>query len=92
MRLADLDGAFTQSFLESTAHAANEIVGAPSIESGWFRLDGLVAQSSAHTIVDPAVYAVLIERAGAVAVVDLPFELCTQTNGDLLPVGPFGDL
>jgi hypothetical protein len=44
-----------------------------------------------ETIQDPAIYAVLIERFGGYAAADLPFEWCSQTNGDLLPVSNFGD-
>ena len=70
----------------------DEIVGAPQRESGWLILDGLVANSAGpEAIVDPAIYAVLVECAGGQCAADLPFERCSQENGDLLPNGPFGD-
>ncbi len=72
-------------------HAANEIIGAPAQESGWIRLNGRVAYSTAAQINDPAIYAVLVERLTTQSVVDLPYEECLQDNGDLLPNGPLGD-
>jgi hypothetical protein len=51
-----------------------------------------VASSAQAEIQDPAVHAVLVERVSTYSVVDLPWELCTQSNGDLLPVSLFGDL
>jgi len=90
-RLVEINGVFTQDYLVNTNHDSDEIVGANMHESGWFRVDGLLAQSTAAEIVDPAIYAVLVERAGSYSVVDLPWELCTQSNGDLLPVSLFGD-
>ncbi|MBL8862396.1 MAG: choice-of-anchor E domain-containing protein [Planctomycetes bacterium] len=68
-----------------------EILGAPNQMAGWIRLKGLIAESSLEVIRDPAIYAVLVERFGANAVADLPFEKCSQANGDLLPSGPLGD-
>jgi hypothetical protein len=50
-----------------------------------------VAASTAVSIADPAFYAVLVERIGSFAAADLPFELCSQDNGDLLPSGVQGD-
>lgn len=89
--LADISGSFLESFLDSTTNDPNEILGANGREAGWFRIDGDIASSSAAEIQDPAFYAVLVERIGQYAVAALPFELCTQSNGDLLPRGPFGD-
>lgn len=90
-RLADINGAFLESFLDTTTNDPNEIVGRADHESGWFKVNGAFAQSSAALIDDPAIYAVLIERTGTYAVAALPFELCTQDNGDLLPNDLFGD-
>jgi hypothetical protein len=61
------------------------------LESGWFRMDGAVATSLTTTIQDPAFYAVLVERVSAYAVASLPFEFCSQDNGDLVASGLFGD-
>jgi hypothetical protein len=91
--LTQINNVFTQDFLHnSTNDAANEIIGANTVESGWMRVFGGTAFSSAEQILDPAIYAVLIERIGNVGAADLPFESVeTQANGDLLPVGIFGD-
>jgi hypothetical protein len=68
-----------------------EILGAETRESGWMRIDGLTANSDFEEIDDPAFYAVLVERFAQRSAADLPWELCSQQNGDLLPVGPLGD-
>jgi hypothetical protein len=67
-----------------------EIIGAPHRESGWFRIQGLVAESDAETIANPAIYAVLVENIANFAAADLPYEYC-QRHGDLLPKSPLGD-
>jgi hypothetical protein len=91
-RLSQINNVFTQDFLHNfTNNAPNEIVGAPTREAGWFRVNGLYARSTQAEIADPAVYAVLVERSAPYSVADLPWELCTQTNGDLFPHGLFGD-
>ena len=86
-RLTDIDAGFLETFLDMTDNAPNEIIGATDHESGWIRVDGQVAFSTADAIEDPAIYAVLFERYGHYVVCDLPWELCTQTNGDLFPHG-----
>jgi hypothetical protein len=86
-RLTEIDDGFLETFLDSTDNAPNEIIGATDKESGWIRIDGQIAFSSADAISEPAIYAVLFERFGAYVVCDLPWELCTQTNGDLWPNG-----
>ena len=93
VRLSAINGVFTQDFLHnSTNDAPNEILGAPNVESGWIRVYGGNAYSTAENIDDPAVYAVLVERIGGYGAADLPFEsVATQTNGDLLPTTIFGD-
>jgi hypothetical protein len=89
--LEEIDGGFTESFLDSTDNAPLEIIGADAKEAGWIRIDGQVAFSTQDVIPDPAIYAVLFERVGAYVVCDLPWELCSQTNGDLFPNGIFQD-
>ena len=89
--LSSINGAFGNEFLKTTAHNPNEILGLPQRESGWIRIDALQAVSVNKQIGDPAFYAVLVERNGIYAVSDLPFELCSQGNGSLLPIGPNGD-
>jgi len=59
--------------------------------AGWIRLGGLLAASTQEQIVDPAIYAVFIEKFGFDSVADLPFEKCSQGNGDLIPSSIFGD-
>jgi hypothetical protein len=84
--LLEVSGVFGQTFLANgTAHDPNELLGEPAIETGWMRIDGAVANSTATTIHDPAVYAVLIEQVGDLGGADAPFELCTQPGGVLLP-------
>jgi hypothetical protein len=91
-RLLDINSAFSQAFLVTTNHDQNEVLGAPSLETGWFRLNGRIASSSAAVVEDPAILALLIESlppgSGAC---DLPFETGSQLNGDLLLIGVFGD-
>ncbi len=90
--LLDISMLFENEFLKmNTDHASDEVLGADHIETGWFRVDGAVASSVAHSIPDPAIYAVLIDRVGARGASDLPFELCSQDNGDLVAQGLHGD-
>lgn len=90
-RLSEINSAFLESFLDTTNNDLLEIVGRPQKEAGWFKVDGDYAASSAAVINDPAIYAVLVERAGIFAVAALPFELCSQDNGKLLPNGVLGN-
>ncbi len=89
--LEDLSYGFRNDLLKSTQHDPGEIVGATNRESGWICLQGCQASSSQETILDPSIYAVLVERVGSWAVADLPFECGTRSNGALLPTGIFGD-
>jgi hypothetical protein len=92
IHLLDLSSAFGNSFLQrQTDQDPLEIVGMPTRESGWIKIDGDIASSTTSKIMDPAFYAVLIERTSVYAAADLPFELCSQTNGSLWPLGPNGD-
>lgn len=93
-RLKDISNAFLQSNIHQVVAPIdnpNEIQGMTGRDAGWFTVDGVRASSFAETIVDPAIYAVLVERRGVWAVADLPFEFCSQVNGDLLPDGVLGD-
>jgi len=83
--------AFDNLTLAGFGNDPNEINGAPGLESGWFTIDGLTASSTVESITDPAVYAVLIETVRGHSAADLPFEYCSQPNGDLLPGSIFGD-
>jgi len=83
--LMDISGVFSNDFLrDHTSHDSDEIIGASNYESGWFSLHGHVANSNTTSIQNPAVYAVLIERAGEVGVSDLPFESGENASGALL--------
>ncbi|MFT7671594.1 MAG: hypothetical protein ACI8X5_004315, partial [Planctomycetota bacterium] len=84
--LLDISNVFGVDFLlDGTSHNPLEPLGTAVIETGWMRIDGAEATSSNTTIADPAFYAVLIERVGNRGGADLPFELCTQEGGVLLP-------
>jgi hypothetical protein len=90
--LLDISGLFANEFLKTgTNHDPDEILGASYLEAGWFKMNGAIAQSTQVVLTDPAFYAVLVERIGPYAAADLPFELCSQNNGDLLPRSLLGD-
>lgn len=90
-RLAQWAPGTLSSVLTVQGDDPDEILGSPTHTAGWIRLDGVVAESKQEVILDPAIYAVLIERMGERSVADLPFEKCAQANGDLLPNSLFGD-
>jgi streptogramin lyase len=91
-RLHEISGVFDQSYLVQTNQDPTEILGASGRETGWMRINGNVAFSPATSIDDPVILAVLIERApSGFSVCDLPFEIGTQLNGDLLLSGILGD-
>ena len=89
--LVEISGIFLESFLDSTTNAGNEIVGQTNKEAGWFQIDGLTATTTAAEVLDPAFYAVLVERTAGYAAAALPFEMCTQANGGLLSHSIFGN-
>ncbi len=83
--LGAISGIFDNDFLRDfTNQDPGEILGAPSHESGWFRMTGAQASSSSTTIANPAVYGVLVERVGNKGASDLPFEAGSNANGALL--------
>ncbi|MFO0985475.1 MAG: hypothetical protein U1E76_27710 [Planctomycetota bacterium] len=90
--LSQVSGAFNNSFLATTSNDPDELVGLPTIETGWFHVNGGVASSTSRTIDDPALVGMLIEHfAYFFGGATLPFEKGTQTNGDLLPRNVNGD-
>jgi len=97
VRLLNVSGVFDQGFLTSTNHALNESVLGTTVsnglETGWFRMDGAVAFSTAASVQDPAFLAARIERlvGGVISVASLPYGLGEQANGDLVTHGPFPD-
>ena len=86
--LTEISNVFDNAFLLTTSQSPSENLG---IETGWFRMDGGIANSSAASFEDPAFLALLVEHSGPMGASDLPFETGTQTNGDLLPRGVLGD-
>lgn len=91
VRLSDISSAFDESFLDGTNNAPNEVLGASHVETGWIRINGLTATSSATTISNPAILAILDETVGPFGAADAPYMQGENPNGDLLPHGPFGD-
>lgn len=89
--LKDIAGSFLEQELDFSDNDPDELFGMPEKETGWFTVDGDVAVSSAETIIDPAVYAVLVEVTGHYSAADLPWECDCQNNGDLLPISILGD-
>jgi len=88
VRLGNISSVFTNSFLISTGNNPAEYV--LGREAGWFRVNGLLATSSARQIADPAVLAVLIEP-GSYSNASLPYGRGLQGNGDLHPWSVDGD-
>lgn len=80
--LLSISSVFSDSFLlNGTNQDPNEDLG---VETGWLRLNGQSASSSAATITDPAFLAMLVERNSGGFAADVPFVRGTQSNGDLL--------
>lgn len=87
--LLSVSALFSQDFLSNgTNHDLEESLG--GLETGWIRIDGGSASSTAHNIDDPAFYAVLVEGIAETSSADLPFEQCHQ-DAHLLPRGVHGD-
>jgi hypothetical protein len=95
VNLLDISGIFGNDFLLTTNHNTNEIfvgtTNVPQVETGWFSIDGALANSSAATISDPAILGALIECLAGDGGADLPFGLGEQDNGDLVIHSIFGD-
>ena len=95
--LHDISEVFSNSFLLTTNHNLGENVqfpGSPALETGWFRMDGAIAFSTAASVSDPAFLAVRIDRIeedGVAAGASLPYGVGEQANGDLVQHGPFPD-
>ena len=90
--LDQISPAFSQATLALTDNDPDELLGAPGMETGWFRVDGSVANSTAASFRDPAIVGFLVESVRGFTVADLPFERGCQTNGDLYAVTILGDL
>jgi len=86
--LLSISNIFSNDFLANwTNDDPQELYGAPNIETGWIRVIGAFATSTAQTIPHPSIYAVLVERIGNRGAADLPFERGRRTNGSLLGHG-----
>lgn len=86
-RLPNISGVFTESFLESTNHNVGE-TGVSGTETGWIRLVGQTAFSTAAQRSNPAFIAMSIDSGSFSS---LPYGNGTNNNGDLLVLGPFAD-
>ncbi|MFT7669985.1 MAG: hypothetical protein ACI8X5_002692, partial [Planctomycetota bacterium] len=91
--LTDITNLFDNQYLATnTNNDPLELLGEPTVETGWIKIDGAVANSSSTSIQDPAFYAILVESHGENEMAaDLPFGKCSQTNGSLLAKGLDGN-
>lgn len=104
--LSDISNSFTNSFLMGTNdNPAERMLFAgtsrgtpPNVETGWFKFEGLVANSSATSLTNPALLAARIDRVGipntnltAGIGACLPYGKGVNNTGDLLPFGVLGD-
>jgi hypothetical protein len=91
--LSTISGAFNNDFLLFSGQNPQEVAGLGGLETGWFTVDGGTAFSTAAQFDDPALLALKIEKMAGVGLTAaiLPFVAGRQDNGDLLPLGVFGD-
>jgi len=84
--LASITPSFTNEIIRDfTNHDPAEVAGVPGLESGWFRVDGLLASSPLQDIEDPTVLGALstgIRGSSRAAI--LPFQVGEQYNGELV--------
>lgn len=87
LSLMEISDVFENSYLANyTNDDPMELFGDSTVETGWIKIDGGVANSSSTEIDDPAFYAVLVEGTGIdERAADLPFGERCQLNGALLP-------
>lgn len=91
-KLSEISNAFTNTYLKGLGDDPLEIIGLTTREAGWFKIDGSTAFSDIEQITDPAIYGFLVEKStNPDRAAELPWEICAQGNGDLLPKNPFGD-
>lgn len=82
--LLAISGAFSNDFLQNgTNNDPGEIQGFPIFESGWFIMNGAVANSTAASVGQPAMLAVMVE-VSRLSAASLPYTIGEQTNGQLL--------
>jgi hypothetical protein len=88
--LLDINGVFSNTFLQSTNTNTENVLGV--IETGWYRVDGLLASSAIVSLPDPALLGMVIDRGvSGFGSAYLPYGIGTQTNGDLLSHSVTGD-
>jgi hypothetical protein len=93
--LDEISSVFENDFLVTTNHAAGEVPGTTTAnfpETGWYRMNGNTAFSTAVQFSDPAILALQVEslndnQGGAM----LPYVEGTQSNGSLLSHNLFGN-
>lgn len=91
--LWDHSALFRDSFVGSTNHDPNEVLGMPNLEAGWFQLEGFRADSLTQSIDRPAVLAALVtEFKNGSTYATLPFEWGTRPGGALIEFGQSIDL
>ena len=89
-RLQEISGVFTETFLDGTENAATEQI--QGRESGWYRLDGGTASSSADSVTNAAILAVQISSYNGESGAELPFTTgVNPTEGELLSQSIFHD-
>jgi hypothetical protein len=95
MRLDEYSAVFTNDFLTTTNNNANEVPGttpATFNETGWYKVNGNTAFSTAVQFSDPAILGAQIESIVLVlGGASLPFVEGTQSNGSLLSHNLFGN-
>ncbi len=88
--LSSISGIFDNDFLSNwTNHDPNEVLGAPTIESGWIEVDGLWSASTTQTIPGPAFACYLVDYRPTTDTMTSvhPIGHGKQDNGALLPNG-----
>jgi hypothetical protein len=95
--LLTINGVFSNSFLATSGDGLLDTaglgitpgphpvtLGAPSLETGWMRLRGAVANvNGSSQILNPAILAVLTEAVASFQMADLPYGIGTNTTGGL---------
>ncbi len=83
--LTHISNVFDNSFLVTTNQNPNEVAGTTALpETGWFTVDGLIANSSAASIADPMILGMLIIHDDDEGGAALPYTRGQQANGALL--------
>ncbi len=86
--LSDISGIFSDSFLQGSTNDNDLETGVANSETGWIRMVGATAFSTAQQRSNPAFLAVRIDIT---TFASLPYGIGTNLNGDLLVIGPFHD-